>query len=275
VALSVSRIGMILNTTPEETAEAGLVLPPLQGQITFDKVGFQYPTAEEPVLRGISFDIEPGMFVGVVGRSGSGKSTLSKLVQRLYQPKSGRVLVDGLDVKGANLASLRQQIGVVLQDDFLFNGTVFENITFGKPEVSLEQVIEAAKNAIAHDFIMELPNGYETPIGERGTGLSGGQRQRVALARMFLNDTPILILDEATSALDAQTERQVLRNLRRFAQGRTVMLLTHRYSMLRSADKILVLEKGVLVEQGRHEELLAAKGVYSVLYQQQQESDDL
>ncbi|MBD0337526.1 MAG: ATP-binding cassette domain-containing protein, partial [Cyanobacteria bacterium Co-bin13] len=154
-------------------------------------------------------------------------------------------------------------------------GTVFENITFGKPEVSLEQVIEAAKNAIAHDFIMELPNGYETPIGERGTGLSGGQRQRVALARMFLNDTPILILDEATSALDAQTERQVLRNLRRFAQGRTLMLLTHRYSMLRSADKILVLEKGVLIEQGRHEELLAVKGVYSVLYQQQQESDDL
>lgn len=274
VALSVSRIGMILNTTPEETAEAGLVLPPLQGKITFDKVIFQYPTAEEPVLRGISCDIEPGMFVGVVGRSGSGKSTLSKLVQRLYQPNSGRVLVDGLDVKGANLASLRQQVGVVLQDDFLFNGTVFENIIFGKPEVSLEQVIEAAKNAIAHDFIMELPNGYETPIGERGTGLSGGQRQRVALARMFLTEAPILILDEATSALDAQTERQVLRNLHRFAQGRTMMLLTHRYSMLRSADKILVLEKGVLIEQGRHEELLAAKGVYSVLYQQQQESDD-
>ncbi|MBD2259381.1 peptidase domain-containing ABC transporter [Pseudanabaena sp. FACHB-2040] len=275
VALSVSRIGMILNTTPEGTAEAGLVLPPLQGQITFEKVSFQYPTAEEPVLRGISFDIEPGMFVGVVGRSGSGKSTLSKLVQRLYQTKSGRVLVDGMDVKGANLSSLRQQIGVVLQDDFLFNGTVFENITFGKPEVSLERVIAAARNAIAHDFIMELPNGYETPIGERGTGLSGGQRQRVALARMFLSDAPILVLDEATSALDAHTERQVLRNLQRFAKGRTALILTHRYSMLRSADKILVLEKGVLVEQGRHEELLAAKGVYAVLYQQQQESDDV
>ncbi|MBD0267453.1 MAG: peptidase domain-containing ABC transporter [Cyanobacteria bacterium Co-bin8] len=275
VALSVSRIGMILNTTPEGTAEAGLVLPPLQGQITFEKVSFQYPTAEEPVLRGISFDIEPGMFVGVVGRSGSGKSTLSKLVQRLYQTKSGRVLVDGMDVKGANLSSLRQQIGVVLQDDFLFNGTVFENITFGKPEVSLERVIAAARYAIAHDFIMELPNGYETPIGERGTGLSGGQRQRVALARMFLSDAPILVLDEATSALDAHTERQVLRNLQRFAKGRTALILTHRYSMLRSADKILVLEKGALVEQGRHEELLAAKGVYAVLYQQQQESDDV
>lgn len=275
VLLSVTRIGLILNTTPEETAEAGLVLPPLQGQITFDKVSFQYPNTEEPVLRGVSFDLAAGMVVGVVGRSGSGKSTLSKLVQRLYYAKSGRVLVDGLDVKGANLASLRQQIGVVLQDDFLFNGTVLENITFGKPDVSMEQVIEAAKNAIAHDFIMELPHGYETTIGERGTGLSGGQRQRVALARMFLTDAPILILDEATSALDAQTERQVLRNLHRFAQGRTVLILTHRYSMLRSADKILVLEKGVLIEQGRHDELLAAKGVYSVLYQQQQETEDL
>ena len=295
VLLSVSRIGLILNTTPEETAEAGLVLPPLQGQITFDRVTFRYPTAEEagpavpkgdqkqqpgltqekePVLRGVSFTLEPGMFVGVVGRSGSGKSTLSKLVQRLYQPQSGRVFVDGLDIKGANLSSLRQQIGVVLQDDFLFNGTVFENITFGKPDVTLERVIEAAKNAIAHDFIMELPQGYETPIGERGTGLSGGQRQRVALARMFLSEAPILILDEATSALDAQTERQVLANLHRFAQGRTLLLLTHRYSMLKAADKILVLEKGALAEQGSHAELMQAKGIYAVLYQQQQDAAD-
>ena len=275
VLLSVSRIGLILNTTPEETAEAGLVLPPLQGQITFEKVSFQYPTSEDPVLRGVSFAIEPGMFVGVVGRSGSGKSTLSKLVQRLYQPNSGRVQVDGMDIKGANLTSLRQQIGVVLQDDFLFNGTVLENITFGKPDVTLEQVIEAAKNAIAHDFIMDLPQGYDTPIGERGTGLSGGQRQRVALARMFLSDAPILILDEATSALDAQTERQVLKNLHRFAHNRTLLLLTHRYSMLRAADKILVLEKGALAEQGTHTELMQANGIYAVLYQQQQDAEDL
>ncbi|MGB3291871.1 MAG: peptidase domain-containing ABC transporter [Phormidesmis sp.] len=269
VLLSVRRIGMILNATPEETVEAGLVLPPLDGQIVFEKIKFQYPSAEEPVLRSISFTLQPGMFVGVVGRSGSGKSTLSKLVQRLYSPTSGRVLVDGMDIKGANLQSLRQQIAVVLQDDFLFNGSILENITFGKADVSMAGVVAAAKNAIAHDFIMALPNGYETTIGERGTGLSGGQRQRIALARLFLSDAPILILDEATSALDAQTERQVLSNLRRFAQGRTLIILTHRYSVLKSADTILVLEDGILAEQGSHTELIAAKGIYAALYQQQ------
>ncbi|NJM98737.1 MAG: peptidase domain-containing ABC transporter [Phormidesmis sp. RL_2_1] len=273
VLLSVQRIGMILNATPEETAEAGLVLPPLVGQIAFEKITFQYPSAEEPVLRGISFKLQPGAFVGVVGRSGSGKSTLSKLIQRLYPPTSGRVLIDAIDIKAANLQSLRQQIAVVLQDDFLFNGSIIENITFGKSDVSMADVVAAAKRAIAHDFIMSLPNGYETLIGERGTGLSGGQRQRIALARLFLSDAPILILDEATSALDAQTERQVLSNLRQFAQGRTLMILTHRYAVLKSADMILVLEEGILAERGSHAELIAAKGIYAALYHQQMDDE--
>ncbi|MBD2077083.1 type I secretion system permease/ATPase [Phormidium sp. FACHB-592] len=270
VLLSVDRIGDILNEAPEAASDTGLVLPPLQGQVSFDKLFFRYQPDLEDVLKGISFDIKPGMFVGIVGRSGSGKSTLSKLIQRLYHPRSGRVLLDGFDVKGANLESLRQQIGVVLQDDFLFNGTVFDNITFNNADISPEQVVEAAKMAAAHDFISELPQGYETSIGERGTGLSGGQRQRLALARIFLSTAPILILDEATSALDSETERQVLQNLQQVSNGRTVLMITHRFAPLKHADRVLVLEKGVLIEQGSHEELLHQQGAYWALYQQQQ-----
>ncbi|MBW4690945.1 MAG: peptidase domain-containing ABC transporter [Lyngbya sp. HA4199-MV5] len=270
VLLSVDRIGDILNEAPEAASETGLVLPPLQGQVSFDQLFFRYQPDLEDVLKGISVDLQPGMFVGIVGRSGSGKSTLSKLIQRLYHPRSGRVLLDRFDIKGANLESLRQQIGVVLQDDFLFNGTVFDNITFNNPDVSPEHVIEAAKMAAAHDFISALPQGYETSIGERGTGLSGGQRQRLALARVFLSTAPLLILDEATSALDSETERQILQNLQHVRNGRTVLMITHRFAPLKHADRILVLEKGVLIEQGSHEELLQQKGAYAVLHQQQQ-----
>lgn len=270
VLLSVDRIGDILNEAPEAASDTGLVLPPIQGQVSFEKLFFRYQPDLEDVLKGISIDLEPGIFVGIVGRSGSGKSTLSKLIQRLYHPRSGRVLLDGFDIKGANLRSLRQQIGVVLQDDFLFNGTVFDNITFNNADISPEQVVEAAKMAAAHDFITALPQGYETLIGERGTGLSGGQRQRLALARVFLSTAPILILDEATSALDSETERQILQNLQRVRNGRTVLMITHRFAPLKHADRILVLEKGVLIEQGSHEELLQQKGAYAVLYQQQQ-----
>lgn len=270
VLLSVDRIGDILNEAPEAASDTGLVLPLVRGRVSFDKLFFRYQPDLEDVLKGISFDIEPGMFVGIVGRSGSGKSTLSKLIQRLYQPRSGQVSLDGFDIKGANLVSLRQQIGVVLQDDFLFNGSVFDNITFNNSEISPEQVIEAAKMAAAHDFISELPQGYETLIGERGTGLSGGQRQRLALARLFLSDAPILILDEATSALDSETERQVLQNLQRVRNGRTVLMITHRFAPLKHADRVLVLEKGILIEQGSHQELLHQKGTYWALHQQQQ-----
>lgn len=177
VLLSVDRIGDILNAAPEAEPGTGLVLPPLQGQVTFDQVFFRYRPNTEPILRGISLTVQPGMFVGIVGRSGSGKSTLSKLLQRLYQVESGRILIDGFDINSADIGSLRQQISVVLQEDFLFNGSILENITLGNPDITAKQVVEAARLAVAHDFISELSQGYETNVGERGTALSGGQRQ--------------------------------------------------------------------------------------------------
>lgn len=270
VLLSVDRIGDILNVAPEAEPGSGLVLPTLKGQVTFDQIFFRYRPNQEAILRGISFTTEPGMFVGIVGRSGSGKSTLSKLLQRLYQPESGRILIDGFDLKSADLASLRQQIGVVLQEDFLFNGSILENITLGNPDISAEQVVEAARLAVAHDFISEMPQGYETNVGERGTALSGGQRQRIALARLFLSQAPILILDEATSALDSETEQQVLQNIQRISQNRTVFLIAHRFAPLKRADLIVVLEKGVIAEKGTHPDLLQQKGLYWSLYQRQQ-----
>ncbi|HEY9664217.1 MAG TPA: peptidase domain-containing ABC transporter [Allocoleopsis sp.] len=272
VLLAVDRIGDILNVAPEAEPGTGLMLPPLRGEVSFDKVFFRYKEEQEPILRGISFDVQPGMFVGIVGRSGSGKSTLSKLIQRLYQPESGRILVDGFDIKSSDLASLRPQIAVVLQEDFLFNGTILENITLGNPDVSAEQVVEAARLAVAHDFICDLPHGYETNVGERGTSLSGGQRQRITLARLFLSDAPILILDEATSSLDAETEQQVLENLKRVSKGRTMFLIAHRFAPLKRADLILTMEKGVIVERGSHDSLINQKGLYWSLYQRQQAS---
>ncbi|MBW4689278.1 MAG: type I secretion system permease/ATPase [Komarekiella atlantica HA4396-MV6] len=270
VLLSVDRIGDILNVAPEAELGTGLVLPPLKGQVTFEQVFFRYQPNIEPVLRGITFNAEPGQFVGIVGRSGSGKSTLSKLLQRLYQIESGRILIDGFDIKSADLASLRQQISVVLQEDFLFNGSILENITLGNPDISAEQVVEAARLAVAHDFISQLPYGYETNVGERGTALSGGQRQRIALARLFLSPAPILVLDEATSALDSETEQQVLQNLQKISANRTVFLIAHRFAPLKRADLILVLEQGVIAERGTHSQLLQQKGLYWSLYQRQQ-----
>jgi ATP-binding cassette, subfamily B, bacterial len=270
VLLSVDRIGDILNVAPEAEPGSGLVLPPLTGQVTFDQVFFRYNPNNEPVLKGISFTTQPGMLVGIVGRSGSGKSTLSKLLQRLYTIESGRILIDGFDIKSADLHSLRSQMGVVLQEDFIFNGNIIDNISLGRPEVTAEQVVEAARLAVAHDFISEQPQGYETNVGERGTALSGGQRQRIALARLFLCNAPILVLDEATSALDSETEQQVLQNLKKVAADRTVFLIAHRFAPLKKADLILVMEKGLIAEKGTHDELLRMKGLYWSLYQRQQ-----
>jgi len=272
VLLSVDRIGDILNAAPEAEMGTGLVLPPLKGEVSFQQVFFRYSPHTEPVLKGISFQVQPGQFIGVVGRSGSGKSTLSKLLQRLYQIESGRILIDGFDLKSCDLASLRGQIAVVLQEDFLFNGSILENISLGNPDITAKQVVEAAKLAVAHDFISQLPFGYETNVGERGTALSGGQRQRIALARMFLSPAPILILDEATSALDSETEQQVLSNLQKISAHRTVFLIAHRFAPLKRADLILVMEKGIIAEQGNHPSLLQQKGLYWSLYQRQQMS---
>lgn len=272
VLLAVDRIGDILNVAPEAEPGTGLMLPLLKGQVTFDQVFFRYKESQEPILRGISFEAEAGQFIGIVGRSGSGKSTLSKLIQRLYQAESGRILIDGFDIKSADLSSLRPQIAVVLQEDFLFNGSILENITLGNPEVTAEEVVEAARLAVAHDFICDLPDGYETNVGERGTSLSGGQRQRITLARLFLSKAPILILDEATSHLDAETEQQVLENLKRISKQRTMFLIAHRFAPLKQADLILTMEKGVIVERGTHEQLINEKGLYWSLYQRQQAS---
>jgi ATP-binding cassette, subfamily B, bacterial len=270
VLLSVDRIGDILNVAPEAEPGSGLILPKLQGRVNFDEVFFRYIPNQEPILKGISFDVEPGMLVGVVGRSGSGKSTLSKLLQRLYVPEAGRIAIDGYDVKSADLHSLRSQMGVVLQEDYIFNGNIIDNISLGRPDVTAEEVFEAARMAAAHDFISDLPHGYETNVGERGTALSGGQRQRVSLARLFLTDAPILVLDEATSALDSETEQQVLQNLKKVASDRTIFMIAHRFAPLRKADLILVMEKGVIAERGTHDDLLRKKGLYYSLYQRQQ-----
>jgi ATP-binding cassette, subfamily B, bacterial HlyB/CyaB len=221
------------------------------------------------VLRGVTFEVEPGQVKVIVGPSGSGKSTLAKLVQRLYVPESGRVLIDGVDLAMADVTWLRRQVGVVLQENVLFNRTIRENIALADPGLPIERVIEAATLAGAHDFILELPEGYDTQVGERGTTLSGGQRQRIAIARALVTNPRILIFDEATSALDYESERAVQQNMRRIAAGRTVLIIAHRLSTVRSADRILTLERGRLVEDGSHDELIRSNGRYASLHKLQ------
>lgn len=210
--------------------------------------------------------------MGVVGRSGSGKSTLTKLIQRLYIPERGRVLIDGIDLAQVEPAWLRRQIGVVLQENFLFNGSVRDNIAAVDPAASMERIMQAAQLAGAHEFILELPEGYDTGVGERGTALSGGQRQRIAIARTLLINPRILIFDEATSALDYQSERIIQENLEQICKGRTVFIIAHRLSTVRNADTIIVVEKGQIIEQGSHKQLLGQQGAYYNLYRQQEGS---
>ncbi len=269
-SISIQRLGDVLNTPPEPSYNPNrATLPGLKGQIAFDQATFRYRPDGPEILKRLSLEIPAGQTIGVVGRSGSGKSTVAKLVQRLYVPEAGRVLVDGVDLAQIDPAWLRRQIGVVLQENFLFNRTVRDNIALADPGMPLERVIEAAKLAGAHDFILEMPQGYDTVVGEHGCTLSGGQRQRIAIARALVTDPRLLIFDEATSALDYESESIIQANLASICHGRTVIIIAHRLSTVRSADRIYVLDKGQIIEQGTHHELIGLKGYYWQLHQHQ------
>ncbi|MEI6441990.1 MAG: peptidase domain-containing ABC transporter [Nostocales cyanobacterium ELA583] len=269
--LSLERLSDIVDTPQEgEIDKNNISLPPVTGAVKFDNVSFRFAASGPLQLSNVSVEFTAGEFVGIVGQSGSGKSTMMKLLLRLYDAESGRILVDGYDIAKVELYSLRRQIGVVPQDTLLFDGTVQENIALTNPDATTEEIIEAAQIAVAHEFIMTLPNGYNTRVGERGSALSGGQRQRIAIARSVLQRPKILVLDEATSALDYPTERQICLNLARAFRGNTVFFITHRLNTVSNADTIVVMDNSRMIEQGSHQELMAAKGHYFYLYQQQE-----
>ena len=270
VRISVDRLGDVLNTPAEPDHNPNRAsLPPIKGEVTFDRVRFRYRPDAPEALRGVSLTIQPGEMIGVVGPSGSGKSTLTKLVQRLYVPEQGRVLVDGVDLALVDPAWLRRQIGVVLQENILFNRSVRENIALADATMPMERVIAAAQLAGAHDFILGLSHGYDTVIDERGSNLSGGQRQRMAIARALIGNPRILILDEATSALDAESEEIIQHNLAGIAHGRTVIIIAHRLSAVRQCNRIVTVEAGEITEIGDHHTLLRSGGRYAQLYTKQ------
>ena len=243
----------------------------VRGEITFDHVAFGY-AKEAPVLTDVCFTIKPGQVVGVVGPTGSGKSTVVSLLPRFYDPTAGRVLIDGIDISTCTLRSVRSQIGFVLQETVLFRGTIRENIAYGRPGASDEEVVAAAKLANAHEFIVRMPHGYDSPVGERGDTLSGGQRQRIGIARAVIRNSPIMILDEPTAALDTESEQLVIEGLQQLMKGRTVIMIAHRLSTIRDADKIIVLKDGVVTEEGTNDELIARGGVYAELHRIQFET---
>jgi subfamily B ATP-binding cassette protein HlyB/CyaB len=265
--LSIDRLGDILNTAPEATYNQGrTALPKIRGEVTFEHVTFRYRLDGPEVLHDVTFSVPPGQIVGIVGLSGSGKSTLAKIAQRLYIPESGRVLVDGVDLGVVDTSWLRRQLGVVLQENMLFNGSVRTNIALADPAAPIERIMVAATLAGAHEFILQLPEGYDTVVGERGSSLSGGQKQRIAIARALLTDPRILIFDEATSALDYESERVIQNNMASISKGRTVFIIAHRLSTLRGADRIITLDQGRLIEDGTHDELLRRGGRYAALH---------
>lgn len=267
IHISVQRLGEILNIPTERKANTDEArLPSLTGNVKFENITFGYNVNDKPIIKKLNLEIEAGKVVGIVGRSGSGKSTLTKLVQRLYVPSEGRVLVDGIDTQRADVAWLRQQIGVVLQENFLFSRSIRDNIALSDPSVSDEKIIESAKQAGAHEFIIDLPDGYNTVLAEQGGGLSGGQKQRIAIARALITDPKILIFDEATSALDYESEALIQSNMREIVKGRTVFIIAHRLSTVRDSDEIIVMERGEIVERGDHNELMKMeKGYYKRL----------
>jgi subfamily B ATP-binding cassette protein HlyB/CyaB len=268
--ISVQRLGDVLNAPPEPAHSPNrATLPALAGKVAFEDVTFCYRPDGPEVLRKVSFDVDAGRVIGIVGRSGSGKSTIAKLIQRLYIPEHGRVLVDGIDLAQVDPAWLRRQIGVVLQENFLFNRSVRDNIALADPGVAMEHVVRAAQLAGAHEFVLELPHGYDTLVGEHGCSLSGGQCQRIAIARALVTNPRVLIFDEATSALDYESESIIQRNLAQICKGRTVFIIAHRLSTVRPAHRIFTIEKGEIVEEGTHDDLVARNGYYARLHRLQ------
>lgn len=268
-AASGQRIFEVLDTKSEVAdAPDATVLPPVSGQVRFENVHFSYDK-RTPVLEGINLEAEPGQTIAILGATGSGKSSVINLIPRFYDPTEGRVLIDGHDIRKVTLDSLRRQIGIVLQETFLFSASIKENIAYGKPDASMEEISEAAKAAHIHDFIVSLPQGYDTVIGERGVGLSGGQKQRVAIARALLMDARILILDESTSSVDTETEYAIQQAFAKLMERCTTFVIAQRLSTVRNAHKIVVLDKGHIGEEGTHEELLRRGGIYSQIYEMQ------
>lgn len=258
-----------------EEAPGAISKERLEGHVTFKHVSLTYTQDDDAALKDITFDAPPGKIIGLIGSTGSGKTTITQLITRFYEPDEGEILIDGVNVKDYSLKTLRKNIGFVLQEPFLFSTTIKENIRYGNPEASMEEVIDAAKRAQAHDFIMEMPDGYDTMLGERGMGLSGGQKQRISIARAILIDPSILILDDATSAVDMETEFKIQKALKEVMTGRTTFIIAHRISSLKHADEILVLEDGKIVERGVHEDLLKNNGPYQRIYDIQYQDKDV